>query len=419
MSIKVSQAFERTSANPIDETIALTKAKMLTVNDNLMPDYYFTICQDDGKLYLYDKTATPDPATGKFTEFAGGGGDSSDGSYHTDATLDKDINDTTTVLAADLPTGFDFTKIVIGETLVYDDAGTVGVVTAVNGTTDITVTTMTIVGAGGGGALTADIVVNNPIGRYANGDTIATGTSFETIFRGMLTNVYYPTLTNPSATLTYTMPQYAKVGSSITARAATLALNRGSINPQYTAASQYRSGAATHYTLATTGADTEYSASSTTSGSFNVSALTRSTKGTIVLTGTINYAAGVQPKDSDGNDYQSPLPAGSVTATKTVNFIQPFYWGKVASKPVSSFTGLTESVTAKGQKTVSYTTNNEFMVFAYDKSYGNLTSILDPNGFEVIGGWSKATLTVGGFDYYVWTADLATTDTGANFTFKF
>jgi hypothetical protein len=150
-----------------------------------------------------------------------------------------------------------------------------------------------------------------------------------------------------------------------------------------------------------------------------VSALTRSTKGTIVLTGTINYAAGVQPKDSDGNDYQSPLPAGSVTATKTVNFIQPFYWGKVASKPVSSFTGLTESVTAKGQKTVSYTTNNEFMVFAYDKSYGNLTSILDPNGFEVIGGWSKATLTVGGFDYYVWTADLATTDTGANFTFKF
>lgn len=151
MSIKVSQAFERTSANPIDETIALTKAKMLTVNDNLMPDYYFTICQDDGKLYLYDKTATPDPATGKFTEFTGGGGDSSDGSYHTDATLDTDINDTTTVVAADLPTGFDFTKIVIGETLIYDDAGTVGVITAVNGTTDVTVTTMTIVGGGGSG----------------------------------------------------------------------------------------------------------------------------------------------------------------------------------------------------------------------------------------------------------------------------
>ncbi len=74
MAIKVSQAFERTSANPIDETIALTKAKMLTVNDNLMPDYYFTICQDDGNIYLYDKSATPSATTGKFTKFEGGGG---------------------------------------------------------------------------------------------------------------------------------------------------------------------------------------------------------------------------------------------------------------------------------------------------------------------------------------------------------
>lgn len=74
MAIKVSQAFQRTSANPVDETMALTKAQMLTVNDNLMPDYYFTICQDDGQIYLYDKTATPSATTGKFTKFEGGGG---------------------------------------------------------------------------------------------------------------------------------------------------------------------------------------------------------------------------------------------------------------------------------------------------------------------------------------------------------
>ncbi len=74
MAIKVSQAFQRTSANPVDETMALTKAQMLTVNDNLMPDYYFTICQDDGQIYLYDKTATPSATTGKFTKFEGSGG---------------------------------------------------------------------------------------------------------------------------------------------------------------------------------------------------------------------------------------------------------------------------------------------------------------------------------------------------------
>lgn len=272
---------------------------------------------------------------------------------------------------------------------------------------------------GGSGELSSDLVVSNPLGRYQMGDTIPEGTTFETIFRKLLTNVYYPTLTNPSASLTYTMPQYAEVGTTITARAATLTLNRGSINPQYTAESPYRSGEATNYALATVGADTEYSDSSASSGSFNVSDLTRSTKGTIVLTGTINYAAGVQPKDSDGNNYNSPLPAGSVSSSKTVTFILPFYYGKSAGTTISDFTGLTKDVTPKSQKTYSYTTNNEHMVIAYDSAYGNLTSILDPNGFEVLDGWTRSSLTVDGFTYNVYIADLATTDASANFTFKF
>ena len=73
MAINVSQAFHRTSANPVDETMALTKAQMLTVNDNLMPSKYFTVCQDDGAIYLYDKTNTADPTTGKFRLLESGG----------------------------------------------------------------------------------------------------------------------------------------------------------------------------------------------------------------------------------------------------------------------------------------------------------------------------------------------------------
>ena len=87
MAINVSQAFKRTSIAPIDETLALTKAQMVAVSDTLMPAYYFTICQDDGKVYLYDKSATPSVTTGKFTEFSGGGGS---GSGHT--ILDTDGN---------------------------------------------------------------------------------------------------------------------------------------------------------------------------------------------------------------------------------------------------------------------------------------------------------------------------------------
>ena len=74
MAINVSQAFHRTSANPVDDTLTLTKAQMLAVNDNLMPSKYLTICQDDGFIYLYDKTNTADEQTGKFRKFEGGGG---------------------------------------------------------------------------------------------------------------------------------------------------------------------------------------------------------------------------------------------------------------------------------------------------------------------------------------------------------
>ena len=87
MPINVSQAFHRTSANPVDESMALTKAQMLTVNDNLMPAYYFTICQDDGKIYLYDKSATASATTGKFKEFEGGGGGGGTSGVIIDATL--------------------------------------------------------------------------------------------------------------------------------------------------------------------------------------------------------------------------------------------------------------------------------------------------------------------------------------------
>lgn len=273
-------------------------------------------------------------------------------------------------------------------------------------------------GTGGDPVAKYDYTTNIAVGGIPVGTEISSTDLLADIVKQMLVTVYYPTFTAPSASLTYSVNNYVKVGSTVTARTATVGYNAGAITLQGVKQAD-RGGAATNYAIATSGADTEYSDSSISSGSFNVPALTRATKGAITITGTANYAQGPQPKDSTGADYSTPLPAGSVTATKTFNFIQPFYWGVSAGTTISDFTGLTESVTAKGQKTVSYTTNNEHMVFAYDSSYGNLTSILDPNSFETISGWTKSTLTVDGFTYNVYIADAATTDTGANYTFKF
>lgn len=279
-------------------------------------------------------------------------------------------------------------------------------------------TVISAIGGGGGSSeLTTDLTVSNPIGKYEMNDVIDAGTSLETILRGMLAKTYYPTLTNPSATLAYYNTTLLRVGATIAAQTATVGLNRGSISPAY-GTSGFRSGEATGFTLATSGAATDYNETQTT-GSFSVPALTRTSKGNIVVTATANYAAGEQPKDSDGGNYQTALPAGSVSTTKTYEFILPFYYGASNSATVSSLTGLTENLSKKGQKTFNYTTSNQYMVIAYDATYGDLTSIIDPNGFEVIGGWSKSALTVDGQNYAVWTANLATTDTNAAFTFKF
>lgn len=273
-------------------------------------------------------------------------------------------------------------------------------------------------GGGGSAELQDELTTAISVGGIASGTTYEAGTPLEDLFRDMLEPTLYPSFTNPSASLAYNANQYYAVGATVAAMTGTVTLNRGSINPAY-GTSGKRSGEATGYSISTSGADTEYSDSSENSGTFSVPALTRATKGTIVVTGTASYAEGEQPKDSKGNNYQSPLPAGNVSGSKTLNFIQPYYYGKSASPTISDFTGLTESVTAKGQKTFNYTTNNEYMVFAYDSSYGNLKTILDGNGFDVTGGWTKNTLTVGGFSYFVYVSNSPTTDTNAPFTFKY
>lgn len=151
------------------------------------------------------------------------------------------------------------------------------------------------------GATTEDITVSVNCGGYKSGDTIPTGTSFEKIFQDMLNPVAYPTLTNPSASLTATGTKLLEVGATLSTTF-TLTLNRGSINPRYTAESSYRSGEATGYVL--NGGESQ------ATNTFNVIVTSAQTS----YQGTVSYGAGVQPKDSVGKNYSSPLPAGSVNS---------------------------------------------------------------------------------------------------------
>ena len=53
--IILPQGFKLLSSEPIDARIVLTKEEMKNINPNIMPNVYFALCKDDGKLYLYNK----------------------------------------------------------------------------------------------------------------------------------------------------------------------------------------------------------------------------------------------------------------------------------------------------------------------------------------------------------------------------
>ena len=79
--ISIVQGFKVMTRDAIDNRILLSKSEMRTINDSQMPEKYFAICKDDGKLYLYDKSRVAaatlaegdtDESTGKFTMFSSG-----------------------------------------------------------------------------------------------------------------------------------------------------------------------------------------------------------------------------------------------------------------------------------------------------------------------------------------------------------
>lgn len=169
-------------------------------------------------------------------------------------------------------------------------------------------------GGGGGGTaeLTSELKTSKAVGGIPTGRTYATGTSLEQIFRDMLNPVENPTLTAPSASINTTGGLLVEEGVP-TEKTVTITFNRGSISPAY-GTSGYRSGAATGYSLNGGASQSDNSFVVTVDGNNKT------------YQGSVAYAAGEQPKNSIGEDYGSPLPAGSVdTSVLTFEVVAPLW----------------------------------------------------------------------------------------------
>ena len=224
-------------------------------------------------------------------------------------------------------------------------SGTTITVNATGGGSGV-VTSLTTTGTSGAATLnTTTGVLNIPIygggvGSYTNStptpqpfpgnspfDNIAAGTTFTNqTFEEMMNKMLYPTLnptlTNPSSTFTLSQSGFREVNET-TALNFSSTFNQGSINPQYTSASNKRSGLPNTYNYTGTGVSSNTSTS--LSDSETVAAYTV-LQGSQSWTGSVSYDVGVQPKDSVGGDFDSPLPAGTTAAiTRTINGVYPVF----------------------------------------------------------------------------------------------
>lgn len=159
-----------------------------------------------------------------------------------------------------------------------------------------------------------------------------TGFTSNELLEKILVATLYPTLTGPNVSdftisglaSSYEVGLIQTWNSSVT-------FNRGSINPQYDATSPYRSGPANTYNYTGSGLTTTSSTSNT-----NTQTITDYTiqSGTNSWSVSVSYDSGVQPYDSKGNIYQSPLPAGTTNSvTRTTTGYYPYYWGVSSSSP--------------------------------------------------------------------------------------
>ena len=171
-------------------------------------------------------------------------------------------------------------------------------------------------GGSGGSTFTQNITASIAVGGISVGKEFKVGDSYEDFVIQLIDPIQYPTLTNPSATISGGTT-LLETGSSVS-RTISATFNRGSINPAY-GTTGYRSGAAIDYALNGGTAQSDNSFTETVSESNKTFKI------------KVNYAAGEQPKDSKGNNYNSPLPAGYVeTSTLTYSFVDAMWANTVA-----------------------------------------------------------------------------------------
>jgi len=204
------------------------------------------------------------------------------------------------------------------------------------GTGDVTITTTgdtVIIDSQAGGTYNLDSPAVCTVGGISAGTVLTGKTSFE-LWEELLVPTQNPTLTPPSVSTTLSVSGTFEVGCTISSLDVCSSFNAGCINPQYTATCDKRSCGVIGYCFESTGGQCDgYYVDGVTLHVETIPTYTISA-GTQTWCTSACHCAGVQPYDSKGGTFGSPLSTGFTTVSQvSLTGIYPWFWGTSVSAP--------------------------------------------------------------------------------------
>ena len=181
-----------------------------------------------------------------------------------------------------------------------------------------------ITGVGSGGSSTFTGTAAIDIGGIKVGDSWDNA-PISDVVNAIINPELFPTFVNPTFSFASTVNGFKEVGSA-TDITFNVNFSRGSITPQYSAENNYRSGLPTTYNY-NGPVGSEAKANNTLTDTKTITGYSIAI-GNNTFSCSVDYSIGTQPKSSKGNDYNTPLPAGTLAAKSvTITGVYPVYNG--------------------------------------------------------------------------------------------
>lgn len=258
--------------------------------------------------------------------------------------------------------------------------------------------------AGEGSTITEDIVVSTQSLALPAGGKISKDMTVTEAFKKLLEQILTPTLNAPTFALAYSGVAAAVETGTIANVTLTATLNRGTIMGKLVGTiwqtgtmQDYRSGAATQYTV-----DGTISPTNNTKTLTNYSV----TDGANTFAASVNYGVGPQPLNSKGENFSTPLIAGTLAANATFQGQRNAFYGTSASvvapsttsAQVRALTGKTLNPANGTTISVTIPAGAKKVEFVYPANLRALTSCkyVELSNTEIKGVFSETLVSVEG-----------------------